>query len=209
MKKWLPLILGISLILSVISGCGKDKSTPEVPPKAGMEKVTTVGGTTFDLPANVFMPEAIEKESEDGMKLELQMFEIPKDDSTFLLAMKLEPPFWLVPIFWFSDWNTDCVKDGFTDAYQKNFANAYLKEVGTGKQGISWGKSQVLDYNGHAVLKMQGEILTLKTRQKSIHEHYSWIVGSDVYVIIAYYDQKDKAKMQPIITQVLNTIHFK
>lgn len=208
MKKWISFFLGLFLIIS-LAGCGKENNPPELPPKAGMEKITTVGGATFDLPKGMFVAEAIETDSEDNMKVDLQMFEVPKDDATFLLIMKLDPPFYLAPIFWVADWESDSIKNGFTEAYQKNFTNAYLREVGQGKQGVSWGKSEVLEYNGNKVLKQQGTVTTLRTRQKSIHEHYSWIHSGEVYVAIAFYDQNHQPKMKFVVDQILNTIHFK
>ena len=142
------------------------------------------------------------------MKLQLQVLSATNDTDTKLLLMQLDPPFWLSPILRFADFDDECIRDGFVSAYQKNFANSYLREVGGGKQGVSWKATKIIPINNHPVLYQSGEITILKSQEKKVHEHYSWIDGGKIYVLIAFYDKKAQPKMAPIVQIMIQSLTF-
>ena len=207
MKKLFVLGL-VGLLALTLAGCSKENVAPPVPPKPGWEKITTVGKATLNIPVGQFEADPIEESREEGMKLQLQVLSATNDTDTKLLLMQLDPPIWLSPILRFADFGDECVRDGFVDAYQKNFTNSYLREVGGGKQGVSWKATKVIPINNHPVLYQSGEIMILKSQEKKLHEHYSWINGGKIYVLIAFYDKKEQSKMAPVVQTMIQSLAF-
>lgn len=202
-------VLGlVGLLALTLAGCSKENVAPPVPPKPGWEKITTVGKATLNIPSGQFEADPIEESHEEGMKLQLQVFSATNDTDTKLLLMQLDPPIWLSPILRFADFSDECIRDGFVSAYQKNFTNSYLREVGGGKQGVSWKATKVIPINNHPALYQSGEIAILRSQEKKIHEHYSWINGGKIYVLIAFYDKKEQSKMAPIVKTMIQSLTF-